>query len=439
MKFKKITTAVIASLFVLSFAIAGVAQAQSSGLGISPSRLTVDHMLRDSEYRQTFMLSHGDHSEAKFLQVLVDESIEGWITTEHGLEFTWPEARDSEGAQFPLEIIVKAPSDAPNGNYKGTIRIVNTSSVDAAKSGSSANVVLAVAIKADLTLSDQQVLDYEIHAISVIPKVEEDSPLETIVHIENKGNVRAKPTKIEVDFYDKFNETFLGEYDETDLDSIGAFVEDGVITVNAIHGLSVGQYWARVLVYRDNTVLKEEDVVFEVVPTGSLSRKGEIVSFDHEQNIGPGEILKIVATFKNTGKVDVTAKLSVEVYDGSSLVEVLEGDGRRVRVGKSEELTVFFTPEKEGKYKLVGKVEYSGQVTSSSESSVRVGAVVGGGVSLPVILIIVIVLIVAIVGGILFLKSKKTPSVPLESNEPETAPAEGEDTTAEASEDLRNE
>ncbi|MCH8987085.1 hypothetical protein IIA94_02880 [Patescibacteria group bacterium] len=182
---------------------------------------------------------------------------------------------------------------------------------------------------------------------------------------------------------------------------------DGIIAVEAPHGLAPGQYWARVLVFRDQTVLKEEDVVFKVVPTGSLSKQGEITAFTNEPTVNLGEILKIAATFANTGKSDVTAKLSVEVYKGSNLVEVLEGDGRRVRVGNTEELTVFFTPGQAAQYRLVGTVEYSGQIPPPTESSVRVG-VVTGGLSLPVIVIIVIVLVGAIVGGILlFLKRKK--------------------------------
>ena len=62
-----------------------------------------------------------------------------------------------------------------------------------------------------------------------------------------------------------------------------------------------------------------------------------------------------------------------EAYNGDSLVGVVESDSRGVRVGETQELVAFFTPPSEGKYRLVSKVEYSGQETGTTETTVIVG------------------------------------------------------------------
>ena len=250
--------------------MSGVANAQNTGLGVSPSRFTVTHMIKNIDYKKTFVLSHGEHSEAKQLRLEVDDALEGWVTTSMGTEFTWP---TGSGAQFPLEIIVRAPADVPNGNYAGSIRIINTGfNEDVAEvGGAGASVSLAVAIEADFTLTDEQLLDYDVHSIFVPHQVEEDSPLELSVHIENRGNVKASPSKVVVDFYDQFNTTLLESQVVSNLDSVEPGVDDGEIIVEVPQTLGIGHYWARAVVFRDGIAVKEEDVTFEVVATGDVT------------------------------------------------------------------------------------------------------------------------------------------------------------------------
>lgn len=394
-----IAAGVVGLMFVL-VAIPSIAQA-AGGLGISPSRFTVDHMLRGIPAEKTFVLSHGEHSEAKFIKIEVDESIRDWVTTDRGLEFTWPGGSDT---QFPLTVIVTPPDDIANGTYTGSIRIINTTDPENAAGGNGASVSLAVAIEGNFTVSDEQVLDYEVHTITTPDQIEEGSPLEMIMHIENKGNVRARPTRVEVDYYDKFNEVLLEEDEVTDMDSVGAFEQDGQILVEVPHTLAVGQYWARILVFGEDGLLKEEDKVVEVVPAGSLAKQGTLSGLEHASSVNPGEVVKITGNFENTGSTIVTARLEVEVYRGSSLVDVLESSARSVRVGKTEELSVFFTPEQAGKYRLEGTVSYSGQVTPTVKSTVNVGGV--AGVSGMTIIIIGIIAIL-VIGVVIFMMRRK--------------------------------
>ncbi len=412
MKLKKTIAILSASLIIMVIGTVNVVQAQNSGLGVSPTRFTITHMIKNIDYERTFVLSHGEHSEAKFLRLEVDNAIEDWVTTNMGKEFTWPTSSGAGDAQFPIKIIVKAPKDVPNGNYTGAIRIINTSAPKevAAISGAGASVSLAVAIEADFTLTDEQLLDYDVHSIFVPHQVEEDSPLEISVHIENKGNVKARPSKVEVDFYDQFNEALLESQIIQDLDSVDPATEDGEIIVEVPQTLGIGHFWARVLVYKDATVVKEEDVTFEVVKLGTLQMRGKLLAVRHEPSIDPGEVLKIVADFENTGKIDLAAKLIIEAYKGGSLVEVVESDARGVRIGEKQELTAFFTPPGEGEYRLVSKVEYSGQETPAMETTVVVGDV--GAITTNTLLIVVIITlsvvsVILVITVVMFLKRKR--------------------------------
>ena len=378
-------------------------------MGISPPRLTVDHMAKNVEYKKTFVLSHGDHSEAKYLRVMVDDSLKEWVTTDKGMEFSWPHASEGGEKQFPLTLIVKAPSDAANGTYSGTIRIINSSDpyVSAEENGAGASVSLAVAIEANLTLTDEQVLDYEVHSIKAAHEVEEDSPYEFVMHLENKGNVKAKPTKVEVDFYDQFNQQKLEAQETTDYGSVEPFVQDGEIVASVPHSLKIGHYWARVMVFKDNDMIKEDDVKIEVVPVGSLAKQGSLKQLTNDPSVDPGSVLKVTGDFENAGKVGVFAKLVVEVYKGDSLIEVLESDKRSVAMGQTEALEVFFAPEERGEYRLEGKVEYSGKVTPTVESTVVVGAVIAKPMLSKVVIAGAAILLAIIIALIIFLSFRR--------------------------------
>ena len=398
MKFEKKIVALVTIMIMFLIFVASTAKAQSSGLGISPPRLMVDHMVKNVEYKKTFVLSHGEHEEEKYLKIVVDDSIRDWITTEKGMEFEWPHSSQGGDFQFPLTIIAKAPEDAANGTYSGNIRIINTAEPydENKESGAGSSVSLAVSIEASFTLTDEQVLDYEVHSIESPQAVEEESSFEFIVHIENKGNVKAKPSKVEVDFYDQNNEKLLESQETTDYDEVAAFASDGKTVVSVPQSLELGHYWARIKVFdKEGEMAKEDDVMFEVVPIGSLAKQGSLRSLTNASSIGTGEMLKIVGEFENTGQVNVAAKLVVEVYKGNSLVKVLESTKKSVRVGKAEKFEALFTPEKAGKYKLVGKVEYSGKETSKVESSVLVGGIFG--MISPTVMIIIVVLVVIVI------------------------------------------
>ncbi|KPJ55184.1 hypothetical protein AMJ47_01570 [Parcubacteria bacterium DG_72] len=409
MKLKKITIITFTfSIFLLT------ANIINAGLGISPSRIIIEHLLRDSHYEKTFVLSRSEPKEDLNFRVLVEDSIKDWITIDQGTEFTMPAGQQ----RFPITIIVEPPPDTPNGSYGGNIRLISAPRAQEELGGSSAVTSLAAVIQSNFTVTGEQVLEYSILAIN-IKLVEEESPIGITLTINNTGNVKARPTKVHVDIYDKFKEIFLESYDITEMGFVDAFRKDDII-IEIPNKLSAEQYWAVVSVYRDNILLEEESVVFEIVEAGSLEKQGILkeLLIDKEE-FGLAEVVKITGLFENTGQVILSAKLVLEINKDDKLIDLIEGELVEIDVNGTKNLVAFFKPPEIGKYTIKGYAIYSGKTSSSKELRFKVKssslvASIGSG---PIGAIGAIILLI-IVGIGMFIKKRINPQTSQKSTKP---------------------
>ena len=136
--------------------------------------------------------------------------------------------------------------------------------------------------------------------------------------------------------------------------------------------LGIGQYWARISAYRDETVQKEENLVFEIVPVGSLQKTGNLKDLICAKTAAIGETIKINGVFENTGLSDYSAKLVAEIYKNDKLIKLVESDLADVTAGKTENLSAYFAPEEPGEYTVKAHVAYSGKKTPEKETQVLV-------------------------------------------------------------------
>jgi len=335
----------------LTFLLA--ADIANAGLGISPSRIIANHLFRDSRYEQTFVLSRSDPKEVIVFKVMVDDSIKEWITTDKGTEFTWPAGQQ----RFPITVIVQPPSDTANGSYKGNIELVSMPKPQQTQQDNGAGVVFTAVIQADFTVTGEQVLEYQIPALK-IETVEEGMPLSIALTVANTGNVKARPTGVHIDIYDKFKNTLLESYDVTEMEFVDAFKRDD-IQIKIPNKLGVGQYWAVISVYRDDILLKEQSLVFEIVEVGRFKKEGILKQIINKEEVEPGEIIKITGVFQNTGEVLLSAKLISEIYTDGRMVNLAESESISVDKGKTENFTAYFFSTKKGQYIIKSYVAYS--------------------------------------------------------------------------------
>ena len=257
-KMKKISKYTIASTFTL-FVFLMSAGTALAGLGISPAQMTVPNLSKGSHIEKTFTLNRSDPKEDLYFKVTMEGKTKDWTTLDKGLEFTMP-----AGAQtFPIIVAANIPQDTADGDYSGGIRLASSSKSPDNINGTGVSTALSAFIQTNFKVTSGQVLSYEVSSIE-IKNIKQGTPLDTIVIVINTGNIEAKPTKVKVEIYDKYNLKLLESHEVTKMESVKPFTT-GNIAVSVPTKLGIDQYWARISVYKDETVIKNQSLVFEIV------------------------------------------------------------------------------------------------------------------------------------------------------------------------------
>jgi len=188
----------------------------------------------------------------------------------------------------------------------------------------------------------------------------------------------------------------------------------GSITISVPTKQGLGQYWARVSAYKESVVLKEQNLVFEIVPVGSLQKKGDLKELLCNKTAAIGEIVKITGVFENTGQSEYSAKLTAEIFKDEKLIKISEGEPINVGIGKTENLIAYFTPTSAGDYIIKAHAAYSGGKSGEKEFkfSVGNGGVLGLATARNAILpILLVILTGGLVVLVVYLKKKRAAKV----------------------------
>jgi len=235
-------------------------------LGLSPSDWAEPSAMPGQEIKKVFFLSRSDASEDLNFTTKINGEIANWLTIENGSTFKIPKGEQ----QYPVSITLKVPKDAAVKQYKGEIRL---SSSSGAPQGGQIGVVLGALIRIDLTVSNKPFINYNIFQIEA-PVQESGENVEIVLNINNEGNVEAKPTKVEINIFNKFYSAKLTSQtieDFSKIKGVPAFSQ-GKISLNIPFHLEPEQYWADIVVYQDDKVLKTDHLTFEVVKAGTLKK-----------------------------------------------------------------------------------------------------------------------------------------------------------------------
>ena len=155
----------------------------------------------------------------------------------------------------------------------------------------------------------------------------------------------------------------------------------------------IDNYTALVNVALGDNIIKGEALSFEILPEGSLSRRGELLSLSQQGKASVGIFLKILALFKNTGEIPTSAYLVCEIYKGGDLVDVENSPNSLLLVGEEKSLTLYVKVESSGNYLIKGYVVYEGKTTDAKELSF---SVVNQGSSLKLIGFLAVIIGVAL-------------------------------------------
>ena len=386
MEMRKGRISIVGLILVLLISNAGAV-----GLGVVPSELSIADALRGEEYERTITVYNTDEMTTTFKPYATGEIID-WIGfyDEEGNVLTKITIPGKSSAKVLLRF--KIPSDAASGNYTSIVYVENVPG-EAAGEGAAAQMLIRMPVDITIGVTGEQILEGIVSGIT-IRDTEIDYPLRIEVLFQNTGNVVAKPA---IDVEIRKGGATVQSFTSTDK-AVKPNTREIIPVEWDTKGQTIGDYVADVAVSLDGDVLYEREIPFKILERGTLTRKGELTDLSYEGELMIGEMIKVLATFENTGKIDTKAKFTGEVHRNGKLVETIESEELEVPVRKTNTLTSYFKLDKPGDYKISGYAIYEGKKTNTKEVLLEIpGEAVAPVVPIPIVIgVAVIVALTAI-------------------------------------------
>lgn len=247
-------------IIILFLASKDICQA---GFGISPPAVSNSDLMRGSHYEQKILLIRGEPKEdlkaTATIAVPDFPEVEKWISIDQGTSFILPKGIN----QFPIIVSVDVPKKAAYKNYKGYIDI----RTEPIETGAQVSIALGARIQLILGVSDKPVPNFEVRSTE-FPEIEECCSVKYLMKIENTGNVKTKPSKVEIKIFDGYKRDKLlktAEVGAQDLDWVKSY-KTKVIVAKFPVKLEPGRYWAEVSIFKEDKIIREDKTFFSVSP-----------------------------------------------------------------------------------------------------------------------------------------------------------------------------
>ncbi|MGC9599132.1 MAG: hypothetical protein ABSE18_01985 [Minisyncoccia bacterium] len=264
-------------LFFIAFAFAailllGSAERSLAAFGISPPFINADHLVPGVTYSQTVYLVQDQPDQNLEIRAAlsVPDHIKPWISFDTGNDFIIPQGT----RQFPVQITITVPKGESLGKYTGNVSFQSVP-------GKTGQVTIALGVNVSLSLTVGNDI-YEKYSVPLIafPDIEEGWNPKVAVRFENDGNIPESFDAATFDLYDEYDAVRLAFAEkQSGFPITPPFVTSNyVIEFPTSFHLGVGDYWAVVNFYKDNQAVASQKTVFHVLPAGSLSPTGLLLS-----------------------------------------------------------------------------------------------------------------------------------------------------------------
>lgn len=315
-------------------------------IGASPAALSFNKVLRGGYAEKPLAITYGGTDPLKVTMNSRDE-IASWINVSR-TNFT------IEGNSLEQIIIsVQPPTDVPNGNYEGVVQIKAEPKNAAGKEGHATGTIIGV-LEVAITV---EIVDQEAKACTAsqftVDSVEQNEDLVFKVNVTNDGNIRISP-EVSIEIWDQ---------EQINLIKADTFFVNSILPTKTVSAerkvqttdLETGQYWAKVSAAE---CLSEDLLTFDILEPGTLKADGIFMTMYGPPKAQVGDTLPITAVFKNTGQKDVEAQFKGRVEKEGKIVQVLESEKISVPINEKVNFTLYFTPQKDGKYVARGRIFY---------------------------------------------------------------------------------
>ncbi len=359
------------------------ASASAVSIGAGPSTIDFGKLVRGGYAEEEVTVStSGDEDLTCTVEFL--GGLKDWLSVDVGDSFELP-----ANSRVRLKAVVQPPLDAGNGVYEGAIYI-KAGPTSSAEGGTGMVVGAGTRISVKAEITGEESVSIIVRNLRV-SDTEVGYPIPFSGSVVNSGNVRVKPV-FDVTVADASgSEVASKTHDE--LEVLPTRMEDFEFTIPST-GLKVGAYSADVKVHEGGELMYNQTLPFNMLEEGSWSVSGELKEIIlNVESASPGEAVKALAVFKNTGQVKVNAKFKGEASLEGRLQGVVESDELTVTPGETVNMEFYYTPSEAGNYLLRGYVLYNGVKTDTKGVILAVG---GGGDNLLYIAVAALLLLAVI-------------------------------------------
>ena len=341
---------------------------EARGIGVGPNYIKLDSALRGSTYKQTiYVYNQNDYNSTMLLNTTGDAG--KWVTFYETSNLSKPVTSTFVPAMSSRNIILQItiPDDAANKQYNGSV-IVSSEPADTNVSGNYTTVSLNIPVLLFINVTGDQNLNVSVWYVEV-DNVEINEPCRLRLQFKNTGNVVADPhTEVIITKDGRYIDSLSGTAEPIQPDQLGT--QELVWNTT---GMVAGDYVAHFNITLDGKLVEEKDVSFKLLPPGTFTRNGTLLGITYEGKPEKGKVLKIIATFRNTGDVDTPAKFIGEIYKDGELIDVVESREMTVPKYNKENLYAYYKIEENGTYVVKGYVLYGGKKTNTTEMTFSVG------------------------------------------------------------------
>ena len=360
----KLTVAVMVMAFLTlnfcSTANAGI------GLGISPTSITITDAFKGGTYERMITVFNTGNGIGTF-ELTAEGECADWISfyNENNPNTPITEITIPGKGNARIIVVFNIPKDIANANYTATIYAKSTPKNEPGE-GAVAHAVIRIPSKVLIHVTGMQILKGTVKSITTAD-TEIGYPLKMKIVFQNEGNVIAKPS-IAVGITKNGEPVDSFVHDET---GVKPDKKDTITVLWNTSESEPGDYLADVEVSLgdDGEVIASNVLPFEILPYGTLSRKGVLHNLSTEGKPLVNRVIKVFANFENTGEIDTRAKFKGEILRDEEIIDMLESDEMLIDVGETGKLAAYYKIGEPGRYVIKGRVFYEGKETGEKEIS----------------------------------------------------------------------
>jgi len=306
-------------VLILIILIAAIQNVAGIGIGVSPSSILLEKSLKNASYERSISIFNMDEEDDNY-SFSVSGDIEGWASFYSG-ETKINDTMVPAKSEVTVIVRFEIPSDAVSKNYTGLLILKSIPKITNL-SGNQQSLIIGGSTSVTIMVTGDQIINGIVKGIST-EDVEQGYPLRIKTFFSNTGNVVATP-EIDITIFKNETKTDKFKYDSTKIKPANT---DFIIAQwNTTYSNIPGNYSANVIVSLNGKELKSENLLFNILPPGTLTRQGKLTDLSIEGEPAIGKLMKVNAIFANTGDIDTPAKFKGEIYKNGDLVDKIESE-----------------------------------------------------------------------------------------------------------------